>query len=125
MLNVKGASDRLHCSKVWIHKLVSKGQLRAYAYVDGVLMEYAPGSSQGTPLSFREEDIDTFQKRPVGHPVTTPAVPKPPKKPTGRPRKVIDTTEPRRPVGRPKKAVESNEATSRPVGRPQKSFDLQ
>ncbi len=124
MLNAKGAAKRIDCSPEWVQKLVSKGQLRAYCFVNDVLAEHVPGSAQGMTLLFYEEDVDAFQRRPRGRRATATDVPKPPKKANGRPRKPIDTTEPRRPVGRPKKAVDANE-TKRPVGRPRKSDAVQ
>ena len=47
VLNTKGAARRLGCSETWVHKLVAKGALKAYAYDDtGVLVEYRKDSKR-------------------------------------------------------------------------------
>jgi len=72
VLNTKGAARRLGCSQTWIHKLVSAGKLKAYAYDDnGVLVERTPDDKrQGQGLYFFAGDVDTYQpevhRRPRG-----------------------------------------------------------
>jgi len=72
VLNTKGAARKLGCSQTWIHKLVAKGLLKAYAYdEEGVLMEHhSDQKRQGQGLYFLTEDLDTYQpavqRRPRG-----------------------------------------------------------
>src|SRR5713226_7956808 len=52
MLNTKGAAKRLGCSETWIHRLVSTGKLKAYAYDDnGRLVERKPEEKKSTRLN--------------------------------------------------------------------------
>jgi hypothetical protein len=62
-LNTKGAAKRLGCSETWIHKLVTAGKIKAYAYDnDGVLAEHKPeGKRRGQGLYFLSSDIDAYQ----------------------------------------------------------------
>jgi len=72
MLNTKGAAKRLGCSETWIHRLVSTGKLKAYAYDDnGRLVERKPEEKkQGQAMAFRVRDVDAYQpavqRRPRG-----------------------------------------------------------
>ncbi len=72
VLNTKGAARRLGCSETWIHKLVAKGSLKAYAYdKEGVLREHQSDQKrQGQGLYFLTEDLDAYQpavqRRPRG-----------------------------------------------------------
>jgi hypothetical protein len=72
VLNTKGAARRLGCSETWIHKLVAKGELRAYIYDEtGELVERTKGrKSQGQGLYFQPSDLDQYQpavqRRPRG-----------------------------------------------------------
>jgi len=72
VLNTKGAARRLGCSETWVHKLVAKGALKAYAYDDeGVLVEYRNDTKrQGQGFYFLVSDVDTYrpavQRRPRG-----------------------------------------------------------
>src|SRR5258708_9662174 len=52
VFNTKGAARRLGCSETWIHKLVAKGELRAYVYDEnGELVERGKDrKSQGQGL---------------------------------------------------------------------------
>jgi excisionase family DNA binding protein len=51
VLNTKGAARRLGCSETWIHKLVAKGELRAYIYDEtGSLVERTKGGSKNKKL---------------------------------------------------------------------------
>lgn len=65
--NVKGAALRLDCSIGWIHQLVQKGLLQAYAFDDkGELVEhrYEPDKPrQGQGLLFFEDDIVKYERR--------------------------------------------------------------
>ncbi len=63
VLNTKGAARRLGCSETWVHKLVAKGALKAYAYDDtGVLVEYRKDSKrQGQGFYFFAHDVDTYR----------------------------------------------------------------
>jgi hypothetical protein len=71
-LNTKGAAKRLGCSETWIHKLVTAGKIKAYAYdTNGVLAEHKPeGKRRGQGLYFLSSDIDAYQlslqRRPRG-----------------------------------------------------------
>ena len=72
VLNTKGAARRLGCSQTWIHKLVAKGELRAYIYDEtGELVERTKEcKSQGQGLYFFAPDLDQYQpavqRRPRG-----------------------------------------------------------
>jgi hypothetical protein len=72
MLNTKGAAKRLGCSETWIHRLVSTGKLKAYAYDDnGRLVKRKPDEKkQGQAMAFRVRDVDAYQpvvqRRPRG-----------------------------------------------------------
>ncbi len=72
VFNTKGAARRLGCSETWIHKLVAKGELRAYVYDEnGELVERGKDrKSQGQGLYFFAPDLDeyqpTVQRRPRG-----------------------------------------------------------
>src|SRR5262250_2336792 len=63
VLNTKGAARRLGCSETWIHKLVAKGQLQAYAYNgNGELVERMKDTKrQGQGLYFLAGDVDSYQ----------------------------------------------------------------
>jgi hypothetical protein len=72
VLNTKGAARKLGCSETWIHKLVAKGLLKAYAYdEEGALREHhSDQKRQGQGLYFLAEDLETYQpavqRRPRG-----------------------------------------------------------
>jgi hypothetical protein len=72
VLNTKGAARRLGCSQTWIHKLVAKGELRAYIYDEtGELVERTKERrNQGQGLYFFAADLDQYQpavqRRPRG-----------------------------------------------------------
>jgi hypothetical protein len=71
-LNTKGAANKLGCSENWIHKLVSRGKVKAYIYNEqGALVERKPENHrQGQGLYFLESDLETYQpethRRPRG-----------------------------------------------------------
>jgi hypothetical protein len=81
VLNTKGAARRLGCSETWIHKLVAKGALKAYAYDDnGELVEHMKDTKrQGQGFYFLASDVDGYrpavQRRPRGS-KNKPSVPR-------------------------------------------------
>lgn len=63
--NVRGAANRLDCSRGWIHQLVQKHLLQAYTFGDtGELVEhhYEPKNPrQGQGMLFFEDDIARYE----------------------------------------------------------------
>jgi len=78
ILNTKGAANKLGCSETWIHKLVSKGKLKARIYGDdGILVEHVPGDTrQGQGLYFLESDLETYKPKTRGRPKGSKGKPK-------------------------------------------------
>ncbi len=69
LINTKGAASRLGCSVNWIHKLVSRGDLKSYIFIEGELVEHIPNgesSRQGQGLFFLPGDLDVYQRKPRG-----------------------------------------------------------
>lgn len=74
MLNTKGAAARFGCSTTWIHQLVKKGSLPAYAFNEsGVLAPIdASASLQGKDIYFKEEEIAAYRPAARGRPMGAP-----------------------------------------------------
>jgi len=69
MINTYGASKRTGYSVTWIQKLVQRGKLTAYIYMDGECVKHDPSIPQkGHELYFYEEDLAVYKPRKVGRP---------------------------------------------------------
>lgn len=90
IVNTKGAAAKLGCSENWIHKLVSRGKLKAHIFVEGVLVDHIPDggrAKQGQGLYFLESDLKAYQPKSKGRPMgKKDAIGDNPKR-KGRPRK--------------------------------------
>jgi Helix-turn-helix domain/AT hook motif len=94
MLITVEVAEKLGCSRQRVQELVKLGRLQPCT------PEGEPTTPcKGATMYFREEDIENFQKLPVGR----QPVPKTPKKANGRPRKQVTEDAPKRPRGRPRK----------------------
>lgn len=90
IVNTKGAAAKLGCSENWIHKLVSRGKLKAHIFVEGELVDHIPDggrAKQGQGLYFLESDLKAYQPKSKGRPMgKKDAIGDNPKR-KGRPRK--------------------------------------